>query len=74
MMDEQPTWKLILIWFILHVLQPLPLKVMQQNLHCISKSTMEHQQNYGLKIEPPLIQVMIIGKCILIPPNICVHC
>ena len=32
------------IWFLLHVLQLLPTRVAQQNMYCISKSTMKHMQ------------------------------
>ena len=35
------------IWFILHVLQLLPITLTQQNLSCISKSMMKQMQKPG---------------------------
>ena len=52
--------KLGVIWFVFHILHVLLMRFTEQNLCCISKSTMEHLQNWiENRTSPGLVMVMI---------------
>ena len=53
--------------FVFHVLQPLLITLIQQNLCCVSKSTTTYQQKMDSKLDYPNLVLIIGNVCMLVP-------
>ena len=64
-LDVQHVSHVVVMWFIFHVLQLLPIRFTQQNLSCINNSTMTRHQKSDLKADIPLLSYGY-RKCMLV--------